>query len=54
MFLASRSALLEIAGNESLAEIAGLASGRDDIAAVRQYEFINSFFRLSPTTDRVR
>jgi len=46
LFLASRSALLETASNESLAKIATETSGREDVEAVRKYEFVNSFFRL--------
>jgi hypothetical protein len=53
LFLTSRSALFEIAANEDLARIAARTSrvagakiDPADIEAVRQAEFLNSFFRL--------
>ena len=55
ILLASRSALLEIAANEQLAEIAAEsfvstvdtnAIGPEEVMAVRKAEFFNSFFRL--------
>lgn len=53
LFLTSRSALFEIAANEDLARlaaattrVAGAKIEPSDIEAVRQAEFLNSFFRL--------
>ena len=55
LFLASRSALLEIAANEDLARlaaesyvstVAANSIGPPEIDAVRRAEFFNSFFRL--------
>jgi hypothetical protein len=47
LFLASRTALLEIAGNESLARIAAPnLAGEQEIEAFRAYQLTNSFFRL--------
>jgi len=47
LFLASRTALLDIAGNESLAQIAAQTlDGEQDLEALRTYQFRNSFFRL--------
>ena len=47
LFLASRSALLEIAGSESLGKFAAeTTQPAGEIEAVRRYQFINSFFRL--------
>lgn len=47
LFLASRSALLEIAGSETLAKFAAETSQpAGDLEAIRRYQFINSFFRL--------
>ena len=47
LFLASRSALLEIAGSETLARFAAeTAQPVGEIEAVQRYQFVNSFFRL--------
>ena len=47
LFLASRTALLDIAGNESLARIAAPnLDGEQEIEAFRAYQLTNSFFRL--------
>jgi hypothetical protein len=47
LFLASRSALLEIAGSETLAKFAAETSQpAGGIEAVQRYQFVNSFFRL--------
>jgi hypothetical protein len=47
LFLASRSALLEIAGSETLARFcAETAKPVGELEAVQRYQFVNSFFRL--------
>jgi len=47
LFLASRSALLEIAGSELLAKFAAeMSRPTGELEAVRRYQFVNSFFRL--------
>jgi hypothetical protein len=48
LFLASRSALLEIAGSETLAKFAAETTSPPvgEVEAIRRYQFVNSFFRL--------
>jgi hypothetical protein len=47
LFLASRSALLEVAGSETLAKFAAETSQPvGTLEAVQRYQFVNSFFRL--------
>ena len=47
LFLASRSALLDVAGSETLAKFAAeMSRPVGDLEAVRRYQFVNSFFRL--------
>ena len=46
LFLASRSALLEIAGNSELATLMREIRGFEDLDATRRYAYLASFFRL--------